>query len=175
MNNIDADIKNLAEFFDTLEEERGGDIKFYSPITESELCKLEKLINYRLPDIFRWFYTNKSNGIEIDNKVIFPIYNEADKKTFVENIARLNDPSKDLYFKGRPHIYGDYLIVGRDFNALICISKKYNFPNPLLYSCSDPNSSKGVNFHNTDLNLEGLIRKMIKDTFEAEEKEWDLI
>lgn len=174
MTHIEHDIDTLNNYFDELAEEWGGDIDFYPPISEAQLCELEKCIDYKLPDIFRWMYTTKTNGIKIDNKLILPIYDEKNKKTFVENVGRFNDPSKDLYFKGRPSIFKDYVIIGYEGSAIICLSKKYHVPNPLLYSCSDFNNPGGVNFYRSDLNLEGLIKKMVKETFEEDEADWVL-
>ena len=128
-----------------------------------------------MPAVFRWLYTKKTNGLQIDNRSILGIYDSKNRKTFAQNINRYNDPSKGLYFKDRPHIYDDYVIVGYEHKNLVCISKKYDFPNPLLYCCSEPNSAEGVDFYCMDINLLGFIRKMVYEVLEDETNADDMV
>lgn len=171
MKNVETSIESLNSYLSSLEEEWGDDVGFLPTITQEQIMEAEEEINYKLPPIFKWLYTKKSNGIKIDNKAILPIYDPKNKKTFVENIGRFNDPNKNLYFKGRPNIFGDYVIVGYMHTKLICFSKKYDFPDPLLYICPNPNNSHGVDFYRTDFNLEGAIKKMVEETFMDETAE----
>jgi len=165
MKDIESSIESLNRYLTSLEDEWGGDVGFLPPVTQEKIMEVNESISYKLPTIFEWLYTKKSNGIKVDNKAILSVYDSNSKKTFVENIERLNDPNKNLYFKGRQNIFNDYIIVGYIHTKLICISKKYNFPDPLLYICPNPNSSHGVDFYRTDFNLEGIIRKMVDETF----------
>jgi|GEM_PF-2480034 len=167
--NINQHIENLDACLGAIKDMYEGDIVFNKPVSEARLLELESSINYRLPGIFREFYTKESNGIKIDNKCILPIFDKENKKTIVENIARYNDPSKELFFKGRPNIYNDYVIIGYDHTKLICISKKYDLPNPLLYICPSPNAKKQVDFYRTDFNLESFISHMVEETFSQDE------
>lgn len=171
---LKEEIRKLNNYIDLIETEWGGDIEFRQTISEELFKETEEFLNFQLPAIFKWLYINKTNGLKFDNKSILSIYDSHNKKTSVENINRFNDPTKGLYFKERPHIFNDYVIIGYEHNTLVCLSKKYNLDNPLLYSCSDYNNSKGVNFYCMDINLEGFIKKIVIDSFE-DETENDLI
>ncbi len=164
------EISHLNEYIDAIDEEWGGDIDFRSPVSENHLNELEIVLNYRLPEIFRWLYTKKTNGLQVDNRSVLGVYDHQNRKTFVENINRFNDPSKNLYFKDRPEIFNDYVIVGYEHKNLVCISKKYDFTDPLLYSCPEPNNPKGVDFYCMDINLLGFIKKIVYEVFENETK-----
>jgi len=168
-------ISQLNDYIDESDKKWGGDIGLRSPISDAQLNEVELALNYKLPEIFRWFYTKKTNGLNIDNRSVLGIYDQKNRKTFVENINRFNDPSKDLYFKGRPHIFNDYVIVGYEHTNLVCVSKKYDLPNPLLYSCPEPNNSEGIDFYCMELDLLGFIKKMMYEVFEEEQKEDNLI
>lgn len=148
--------------------EYGGDITFLSPIHEDSLQSFEKRINWDLPDMFRDFYTNETNGLIIGNRRIYSLYDKKQKKTYVENLERMNDPEKSPWFKGRPHIFNDYVIIGADSETIFCISKKYGIPNPLIYICRNPNSKHGVDLDCLDLDLGGLIETMIRLEYESD-------
>ncbi|MEI8321437.1 MAG: hypothetical protein WCG05_05500 [Alphaproteobacteria bacterium] len=163
---IKNEIESLSKCVDNLKNKWGGDITFFPPTFEETLKNFELVAAYKLPEIFHWFYLQKNNGLKIDNKGILGCYDKNIKKTYVENLERFNDPKKEIYFQGRPEIFNDYLIVGYDHLNLICLSKKYNFENPLLYICSNPNSKKGVDFYRTTLTLEGFLKKIATDTFD---------
>jgi len=165
MKDIEKDIVSLDKYLNQLEEEFGGDILFYPPISESKLIEAENILIYKFPEIFRWLYAKKNNGLKIDNKSIIGIYDEKNKKTFVENIIRYNDPSKELFFKEKNYIFDDYIIIGYDHTKLLCISKKYEYPNPLLYVCKNPNSVKEINFFRTNFNLENCINNFIQEAY----------
>lgn len=172
---LEEEVIQLNNYINFIEEEWGGDIEFRQPVSEEMVNQIEKILDYKFPAIFRWFYVNKTNGLKINNNSILGINDNKNKKIHVENINRFNDPSKELYFKGRPHIFNDYVIIGYEHSTLVCLSKKYDFDNPLLYYCDNYNNSKGVDFFCMDINLEGFIKKMILDSFGDEDTgEWIL-
>ena len=162
---IENSINSLSDLLDKLDENWGGDVTFFPPVSEKILQEFESIVAYRLPEIFRWLYTKKTNGLKIDNKGILSLFDENNKKTYVDNLNRFNDPKKNLFFKNRPQIFNDYLIVGYYQKDIICLSKKYQFENPLLYISSNFNSSQGVDFDRIDLNLEGFLKKIIFEEY----------
>lgn len=150
-----------------IEEEFGGDISFIPKTSEQSISALESALSWQLPDIFRYFYTQEANGLVIGEKRIYSIKDDSQKKTLVENLARQNDPTTSSWFKGRPHIFKDYLVIGADGEICFCLSKKYNLTDPLIYLCEHPNSPKGVEFDRLEMNLSGLIEMMVENEFSA--------
>ena len=154
---------SLAE----IEEEFGGDISFIPVTSEQSVSALEAAISWQLPSIFRYFYTQEANGLVIGSKRLYSIRDDAQKKTLVENLARQNDPTTSPWFKSRPHIFKDYLVIGYDGQICFCLSKKYTLDNPSIYLCENPNSSTGVDFDRLDITLLGLIATMVENEFSA--------
>jgi hypothetical protein len=150
-----------------IEEEFGGDISFIPKTSEQAVSELESAFSWRLPDIFRYFYTQEANGLVIGEKRIYSVRDSSQKKTLVENLVRQNDPATSSWFKGRPHIFRDYLVIGSDVDICFCISKKYNLTDPLIYLCENPNSPKGVEFDRLEMTLSGLIEMMVENEFSA--------
>lgn len=158
-------ITSLKDTLALMEDRFGGDITFIKPIVEERLSNFEDSINWKLPAIFRYFYTEETNGIIIDNKQIYSLYDKEQKKTWVDNLSRMNSPNTSPWFKGRPHIFEDYLVIGNDINVIFCLSKKYQLDNPSLYICKNPNNSSGVDFEILNLDLESLIVEMAMQAF----------
>jgi hypothetical protein len=150
-----------------IEEEFGGDISFIPKTSEQAVSALESALSWQLPGIFRYFYTQEANGLVIGEKRIYSIRDDSQKKTLAENLIRQNDPVTSSWFKGRPHIFQNYLVVGADGDICFCLSKKYTLDDPLIYLCEHPNSSKGVEFDRLDMNLSGLIAMMVENEFSA--------
>jgi hypothetical protein len=123
-------------------------------------------IGWKLPRVFSHFLQQETNGILIGNKRIFSLFDKDQKKTLVESLERNNDPEKSPWFKGRPHIFSDYLVIGSDLEICFCYSKKYDLNNPSVYICENANSKSGVDFDKLDLDLEGLIKTMVSEEFE---------
>lgn len=164
MNNYEKSLHNsLLKLNDIL----GGDIGFIAPVDDEIEC-VESAIKWNLPSVFRFFYSKETNGLIIDDKRIYSIYNKDQKKTWVDNIERMNDPKKSPWFKNRPHIFDDYFIIGCDGSIIFCLSKKYNFPNPSLYICKNSNDPKGVTFVKLNLDLESLILEMVTQSYDIE-------
>ncbi len=151
----------------SLEKNLGGDIGFIGTANEGLVKKFEGDIGWQLPDIFFYFYSQESNGIIIDNKRIYSIFDPKQKKTWVENLERMNNPEMSPWFKKRPHIFDDYLVVGSDGGVIFCLSKKYDLPNPSLYICKNPDDPKGVSLDKLSLDLESLISEMVKQAYDT--------
>ncbi|WP_025144872.1 SMI1/KNR4 family protein [Pedobacter jeongneungensis] len=158
--------QSLHNYLKELDEEYGGDISFIPKVDAQLLANFERTCNWTLPEIFKFFLTSECNGLIIGNKRILSIYDQSQKKTFVESLERNNDPDKSPLFKGRPQIFNDYLVIGSDGEVCFCYSKKYDFPNPGIYICENANSKNGVDFENLEMDLIGLIKTMIANEFE---------
>ena len=102
---IENSINSLSDLLDKLDENWGGDVTFFPPVSEKILQEFESIVAYRLPEIFRWLYTKKTNGLKIDNKGILSLFDENNKKTYVDNLNRFNDPKKNLLFNTNSIIY----------------------------------------------------------------------
>jgi len=159
-------ISSLHITLKNLDKKLGGDIAFIQPINEN-IHDFESSIDWKLPNIFKYFYYKETNGIIIDNKRIYSIYDKTQKKTWVENLSRMNNPETSPWFNGRPNIFKDYLIIGNDNDTIFCLSKKYDISNPSIYICKNSNSSKGVDLNKLNLDLEALIIEMVKQAFEV--------
>lgn len=158
-------IESLNKYLEELNEEYGGDISFIPTITNEKVHSFEKTINWKLPAVFRYFLSSESNGLLIGNKRIYSLFDDQQKKSFVDNLERNNDPSKSFWFKGRPQIFNDYLVIGADQEICFCYSKKHDLNNPSIYICENANYTTGVDFSRLDLDLEGLIKAMKTDEF----------
>lgn len=156
---------DLHKCLSELNQDLGGDVAFLPPVQKSMVSGLEEKLGWQLPSIVSFFYTKEANGLIIDDKRIYSIYQKSSKKTWVENLERMNIPTTSPWFKGRPTIFQDYFILGSDQGIIFCYSKKYDLPNPALYICKNPNNPKGVDFERLDLDLAGLIRAMHKLAF----------
>jgi len=164
MNDYNASLHDsLLKINDVL----GGDVGFIRPINDGEIDHIESIINWRLPSVFRYFYSKETNGLIIDDKRIYSIYDRGQKKTWVDNLERMNNPEKSPWFKKRPQIFNDYLIIGSDGKAIFCLSKKYDFTNPSLYICKDSNDPKEVNLDKLNLDLESLILEMLNQAYDT--------
>lgn len=135
-------------------------------VSKDNVVKFEKVIEWKLPKIFAYFLQEEANGIVIGNKRILSLFDSQQKKTFVESLERNNDPEKSPWFKGRPQIFSDYVVIGSDLGMCFCYSKKYDLDNPSIYICENANSKTGVDFERLDLDLEGLIKTMVAQEFE---------
>lgn len=153
---------NLQE----IEEEYGGDIIFIPTVTKNQIKKIEAIIEWKLPSIFKNFYLVETNGLRIGNKIIYSLQDEREKKTLVDNLERNNNPETSYWFKGRPQIFKDYLVIGADGEKCFCLSKQYEYDNPSIYICENANSKEGVNLEKLDLDLNGLITIMVQEEFE---------
>lgn len=158
-------IESLHNYLEELNDEYGGDVGFIPTTTIEKVRLFESGINWELPSVFKYFLSSESNGIIIGNRRIYSLFDSTQKKTFVDNLERNNDPSKSFWFKDRPHIFNDYLVIGSDKETCFCFSKKYNLENPSVYICENPNSKTGVDFDKLDIDLEGLIKTMIENEF----------
>lgn len=155
----------LKDLISSLEDEFGGDIVFILPCNSILVDELEKKLNFELPVVFRQFYQEESNGLRIDNKVIYSIYDEKQKKTFSENLQRANDPKTSYWFKFKPEIFDDYLIVASDGEICFAIYRHVKLENPTIYICENPNSKSDVILEKLDFGLDDLIRIMVDNTF----------
>ncbi len=165
------EIVSLQDYLEKLNEEFGGDIGFIPTVTEDKILNFETIIGWRLPEIFRHLLLNECNGIIIGNKRIFSTYEKEQKKTFVDNLERNNDPAKSSWFKTRPEIFKDYVVIGADLDICFCYSKKYSFVDPAIYICTNPNGRDGVDFERLNFGLEGLISVMVSEEFEDDDQE----
>jgi len=159
-------IESLHKLVKEIDEKYGGDVSFMTPASRLSIEEFEALIGWKLPAILKYFLMVESNGLIIGNKRIFSLLDKGQKKTFVDNLQRQNNPETSPWFKQRPHIFDDYLVIGQDGEICFCFSKKYQIDNPSVYICENANSSNGVDFDRLNLDLEGLIRIMIKEEFE---------
>jgi hypothetical protein len=164
-NDMLIDIKKLEICIEGIDDNHGGDIRFIPPISNDKIIEFTNKINWNLPEILVYFYTKISNGLIIGNKRILSVEDILQKKTFVDSLNRQNNPSLSFWFKNRPHIFDDYLIIGTDIQTCFCYSKKYSLENPNIYICENPNSSKGVDFNLLDLDLAELIYEMVENEF----------
>lgn len=163
---MNQDEEKLHNMLESVDEEYGGDIGFIPPVSLDLVQEFEKRHGWRLPDIYKFFVTNESNGIIIGSKRILGLNDTSQRKTWSDNLERNNDPDVSFWFKERKLIFDDYLVIGTDGGMCLCYSKKYELTNPLIYLCEHPNSRSGVNFERLDLDLEGLIKTMVLDEFE---------
>ncbi len=159
-------IEELHNSLTEIDEEYGGDIGFIPPTSEDKLLLIDIFLKWKLPEVFRHFYTKECNGLIIGNRRILSIKDDDQKKTLVDSIQRHNHPDTSFWFKKRPHIFNDYVVIGLDGDICFCLSKKYDIPNPSIYICENSNSAKGVDFERLDLDLNGLINQMIQEEFE---------
>ena len=73
-------IHSLKLALEDIDNKWGGDVTFIKPIQEKDLNEFESSINWKLPQVFRYFYTKETNGIIIDSARIYSIYNKEQKK-----------------------------------------------------------------------------------------------
>ena len=158
--------KKLTNVLLQINEDYGGDVTFINPVSEANFDAFSSLINWQLPEVFRYFYTKESNGIIIGNRKVLSINDTTQKKSRVDNIERHNNPITSPWFKNRPHIFNDYLVIGYDNDICFCLSKKYHLENPSIYICENANSKKGVDLNSLDLDLPDLILQMVINEFE---------
>ncbi|PAM94995.1 hypothetical protein B4N84_06840 [Flavobacterium sp. IR1] len=156
------DLKNLMS---SLDDEFGGDIGFIKPCNDNLVDEAEKQLDCKLPTVFKQFYQEESNGLRIDNKVIYSIYDEKQKKTFSENLQRANDPKTSYWFKFKPEIFNDYLVIGSDGEICFAIYKHRELDNPTIYICENPNAKKDVILEKLDFGLVDLIKVMVDNAF----------
>lgn len=166
LNDINSSINTLKEELEEIEEAYGGDITFIPPVSKELLQNFEAEKNCKLPSIFRHFYTSESNGMHIDNKVIYSIFDAQQKKTFVENLTRANDPKTSPWFKNKPEVFNDYLVIGSDVNICFAIYKNTDYEDPSIYICENPNTRDEVILEKLDFGIAGLIRVMVENAFE---------
>jgi len=156
---------NLKDLISSLDDEFGGDIVFIPPCDSDLVYEVEKLLSYQLPAIFKQFYQEESNGLHIDNKIIYSIYDKKQKKTFSENLQRANDPKTSYWFKFKPEIFKDYLVIASDGEICFAIYKHRPLDNPSIYICENPNAKKDVILEKLDFGLIDLIQIMVDNAF----------
>ncbi|GAC1602660.1 MAG: hypothetical protein NVS3B25_31040 [Hymenobacter sp.] len=162
---MESDIAHLQSVLADIEEEFGGEVAFLPVASEEAVTAFEKALNWQLPGIFRYLLMTESNGLVIGNKRILSLLDASQRKTLVDNLERHNHAATSPWFKGRPHIFQDYVVFGTDGDSCFCYSKKYELFNPAVYICSNANSTKGVDFDRLDLDLADLIRFMVDKEF----------
>ena len=155
----------LQDFLKATNDEFGGDITFLEPTKLSAVQTFERKIGWALPSIYRFLLTNECNGLRIGNRTVLGVLESGRKKTLSDNLERNNDPATSFWFKGRPHIFKDYLVIATDGEICFCYSKKYKIDNPLIYICENANYKLGVDFERLELDLQGLIEQMIANEF----------
>lgn len=160
-----SDIDYLQGVLVDIEEEFGGEISFFPPVSGDVVRAFEQTLSWQLPGIFRHLLTTESNGLVVGNKGILSLHDAAQRKTWVDNLERQNQVTTSPWFKGRPHIFQDYVVFGSDGASCFCYSKKYDLFNPAVYICSNANSNKGVDFDRLDMDLATLIRFMVDKEF----------
>jgi len=158
--------KILSDFLNKIDENYGGDITFIPVSSKSNFDKTSEELNYKFPNIFSHFYLCETNGLIIDNKRIYSIYDTEQKKTWVENVTRMNNPKTSPWFKFFPQAFEKYIVIGEDDGICFCLSKIYDYENPNIYMCESPNSKTNLDFKVIPLDLKGLIHQMIVNTFE---------
>lgn len=156
------DLKNLMS---SLDDEFGGDIGFIKPCDITVVDKAEKELGFKFPAVFKQLYHEESNGLRIDNKVIYSIHDEKEKKTFSENLQRVNNPETSYWFKFKPQIFNDYLVIGSDGEICFAIYKHRELDNPTIYICENPNAKKDVILEKLDFGLADLIKVMVDNAF----------
>lgn len=158
-------MEELKNILLEIEEKYGGDVTFIPPVSPPKIHQAEIELNFKLPLIFSYFYEKESNGMQIDNKVIYSIFDKSQRKTYVENIQRVNNPSTSPWFKNKPEVFEDYLIIGADRHICFTIYKHRKIDNPSIYMCENPNTKGEVILERLDMNLAGLIYTMIENSF----------
>lgn len=159
-------LESMHDALCSIEEDFGGDIAFIPPVPLDMVEAFEASIGWKLPDVFRYFYTHETNGMVIDDKRIYSLFDQSQKKTWVDHLQRMNDPKTSPWFVGRPHIFQDYLVIGQDAGLIFCLSKKYDLANPGVYLCQNPNNPEGVDLDQLSLDLESLILEMVKQAYQ---------
>lgn len=159
-------IEQLNDNLQRIEEEYGGDVISIPTITEALIEEKEEIFQWKLPSILKKLYLTETNGLRIGNKVIYSLQDKKQKKTLIDSLERNNNSNTSYWFKGRPEIFRDYLVIGADGEVCFCFSRKYEYDNPSIYICENPNSNKGVDFERLNLDLNGLISVMIEEEFE---------
>lgn len=162
---MEKDVDKLHRIITEINEDFGGDITFLPKVREEVVSGFEAKQGWEMPGILKHLLTEESNGLVIGNKRIFSLRDGGQKKTLVDNIERNNNADTSPWFKTRPHIFNDYLVFASDAQICFCYSKKYDLFNPSVYICSNPNSSKGVDFDKLDMDLPDLIMFMVDKEF----------
>ena len=157
--------KDLTIFLNEIDEEYGGDITFIPKVSKDLINYTEEKLNYKLPKIFKYFYKNETNGLIIDNKIIYSIFDKNQKKTYSNNLIRANNPKTSYWFNYKPEIFNDYLVIGSDINICFAIHKHNDIENPSIYICENPNSKGEVILEKLDIDLKNLIKIMINNAF----------
>jgi len=158
-------VENLVNILEEIEEEYGGDITFIPPTSKKLVSQFEEEFDYQLPEIFNYFYIHESNGLHISNKVIYSVFDRNQKKTLSENLQRANNPKTSYWFRNKPQIFKDYLIVGADGQICFTIFKHQGLSNPSIYICENPNTKGEVVLEKLDMGLDGLIQIMVENAF----------
>ncbi|MCP2025388.1 hypothetical protein L1276_000528 [Flavobacterium sp. HSC-32F16] len=158
-------INDLKDLMSSLDDEFGGDIGFIKPCDINLVDKAEKQLGFQFPTVFKQLYHEESNGLRIDNKIIYSIYDEKEKKTFSENLQRINNPETSYWFKFKPEIFNDYLIIGSDGEICFAIYRHRELDNPTIYICENPNAKKDVILEKLDFGLADLIKVMVDNAF----------
>ncbi len=157
--------KNLKDTLANIEEEHGGDIVFIPSVSEKLLEQVEKELSFKLPEILRYLYTKETNGVQIDNKVIYSVFDKNQKKTLLDNLQRANNPKTSYWFKYKPEVFNDYIVIGADGEICFTIYKHHHLDNPSIYICENSNSKDEVILEKLEMGLEGLIHIMVKNAF----------
>lgn len=157
--------KNLSNTLNEIEEDYGGDITFIPKASIEVTENAEKELGIKLPKVLKYFYSKETNGLIIDNKRIYSLYDKENKKTFSDNLQRANNPKTSFWFKYKPEIFKDYLVIGADLNICFAIYRHNEIENPSIYICENPNTKEEIILEKLDVNLEDLIKIMIENTF----------
>lgn len=156
----------LKSKLNRIEELYGGDITFIPKTSIKLLKQCESTLGFDLPKIFSYFYTEEANGLRIDNKLIYSVFDDAQRKTLSDNLQRVNNPKTSYFFKYKPEVFNDYLIIASDNHICFTIYKHRNLDNPSIYICENPNTKGEVILEKLDLDLGDLIETMAENTFE---------
>lgn len=114
---------SLHDLLEATNEEFGGDIIFLEPAKLFTIQTFESKIGWELPSIYRFFLTNECNGLRIGNRTLLGVFETDQRKTLSDNLERNNDPATSHWFKDRPYIFMDYLIIATDGEICFCYSK----------------------------------------------------
>jgi hypothetical protein len=99
---------------------------------------------------------------------LYSIYDPNQKKTFSDNVQRANNPETSYWFRFKPMVFKDYLVIGSDGEICFCIYKHLMPDNPTIYICENPNARENVMLEKLDYGLENLIKVMVNNAFDEE-------
>ena len=155
--------KNLSNTLNEIEEDYGGDITFIPKASIEVTENAEKELGIKLPKVLKYFYSKETNGLIIDNKRIYSLYDKENKKTFSDNLQRANNPKTSFWFKYKPEIFKEEFSKNVDilFDTSIDEIDYTNNQFDLTLINKDNNKTKDKDIHVCFRNKDGSWTKPI--------------